>query len=298
MPEQSERRRSIRKRPEEGGESAWVTLENVPGRSGEVKAKVIDVSSGGLGLRLPFWLRDNDVIQIKGLAGASNSNGKVKARVVRCAATADGAYMAGITYEDGYEPPAQKDTESPADYYELMQVSTNADPEMIHRVYRLLAQRYHPDNTVTGDDAKFRELTDAYRVLSDPEKRAAYDVHLQSYRQQRWRLFDNKQAATGKVAEKSKRRGILELLYTTRQNQPSAPTLNLNELETLLGCPKEHLEFSLWYLRENGLVQRADNGRFAVTAKGVDYAEAEESAEQMVKDRLLSAAPEVERRTQ
>ena len=33
-------------------------------------------------------------------------------------------------------------------------------------------------------------------------------------------------------------------------------------------CPREHLEFSLWYLKENGLVTRMDNGRFAVTAKG------------------------------
>src|SRR5579871_2242430 len=217
MAEPSERRRSPRQKPGEGREPTWVTLENVPGRSGEVKAKIIDVSEGGLGIRLPFWLRDNDVILIKGLAGASSSTAKVKARVVRCAAAADGSYLAGVTYEDGYQPPLQKDTESPADHYELLQVSQNADPEMIHRVYRLLAQRYHPDNTVTGDENKFRELTDAYKVLSDPEKRAAYDVNLQSYRQERWRLFDSKQAAVGKMAEKSKRRGILELLYTTRQ---------------------------------------------------------------------------------
>ena len=297
MPEPSERRRSPRQAPEAGGESAWVTLENVPGRSGEVKAKVVDVSAGGLGIRLPFWLRDNDVILIKGLTGATNPTARVKARVVRCGATSDGAYMAGIAYEDGYQPPQQKDTESPPDYYELLQVSQNADPELIHRVYRLLAQRYHPDNTVTGDENRFRDLTDGYKVLSDPEKRAAYDVHLQSYRQNRWRLFDTRQAAVGKMAEKSKRRGILELLYTTRQSQPSAPTLNLNELETLLGCPKEHLEFSLWYLKENGLVQRADNGRYAVTAKGVDYAEEQEMAETS-QERLLPAARDSEQRTQ
>jgi hypothetical protein len=257
-----------------------------------VKAKVIDVSGGGLGLRLAFWLRDNEVILIKGLAGAPDPSAKIKARVVRCATATDGSYLAGVTYEDVYEPPQQPDTETPPDYYELMQVSTNADPDMIHRVYRLLAQRFHPDNAVTGDENKFRELTDAYKVLSDPEKRAAYDVHLQSYRQQRWQIFDNKQAAVGKMAEKSKRKGILELLYTTRQNQPSTPTLNLHELEKLLGCPREHLEFSLWYLRENGLIQRADNGRFAVTAKGVDYAEEQEMSDTVKKDRLLPAARE------
>ena len=50
------------------------------------------------------------------------------------------------------------------DYYEILQISTNAEPETVHRVYRLLAQRYHPDNAETGNDATFRKLTEAYHV--------------------------------------------------------------------------------------------------------------------------------------
>ena len=61
------------------------------------------------------------------------------------------------------------------DYYELLQISPNAELETIHRVFRLLAMRYHPDNPETGDPAKFLELTQAYEVLKDPEKRCAYD---------------------------------------------------------------------------------------------------------------------------
>ena len=85
--------------------------------------------------------------------------------------------------------------------------------------------------------------------------------------------------------------GILELLYTQRCNEPEKPSMNMHDLEDLLGCPREHLEFSLWYLKENGLVVRMDNGRFAVTAKGVDWAETEEAAERLREDRLLPAAP-------
>src|SRR4029453_9295546 len=44
------------------------------------------------------------------------------------------------------------------DYYELLQISPNAEPETIHRIYRLLAQRYHPENRETGDTRKFRQL--------------------------------------------------------------------------------------------------------------------------------------------
>ena len=62
--------------------------------------------------------------------------------------------------------------EEPVDYYEVLQVNTSADPETIDRVYRLLAQRFHPDNQQTGDERRFRTLLEAYTVLRDPEKRA------------------------------------------------------------------------------------------------------------------------------
>ncbi len=201
-----------------------------------------------------------------------------------------GGFRSGLAFENG-NGAAAASGEAVPDYYELLQISPNADPDMIHRVYRLLAQRYHPDNTVTGDEIAFRAITDAYKVLSEPEKRAAYDVNLHAYRQVRWRIFDQRQASIGKLAERSKRKGIVDLLYTKRCNEPEKPTMNLHELEDLLGCPREHLEFSLWYLKENGLVTRMDNGRFAVTAKGVDWAEQEEAAERLREDRLLSASP-------
>ena len=62
------------------------------------------------------------------------------------------------------------------DYYEILQVSRNADPETIERIFRLLAKRYHPDNIRTGNSERFSALTEAYQVLTHPEKRAEYDV--------------------------------------------------------------------------------------------------------------------------
>jgi predicted transcriptional regulator len=66
--------------------------------------------------------------------------------------------------------------------------------------------------------------------------------------------------------------------------------MNLREMEDLLGCPKEHLEFSLWYLKENSLIKPGDNGRFVITVKGVDSYEQSDAAE--IEHRLLTAPAE------
>lgn len=286
MSQTSERRRKPRQKPERGPEPVWVTLLNVPGASGEVRGKVLDHSDVGVGIEIPIALQENAFIVVQGLPNGTGPNGKVRARVVRCWSAGD-SFHAGLAYDE--VRGAQQTSDEVPDYYEVLQISPNADPDMIHRVYRLLAQRYHPDNTETGDETAFRKIMDAYKTLSDPEKRAAYDVNLHTYRQIRWKIFDQKQALNSKMAEKSKRRGILDLLYNARRQQPATPTMTLHELEDLLGCPREHLEFSLWYLKENALIARADNGRVMITAKGVDWAEAEE-AEQIREDRLLQAA--------
>lgn len=62
------------------------------------------------------------------------------------------------------------------DCYEVMQLSPNADPDIISHIHRLLAHRYHPDNSETGNGENFIRLSEAYEVLCDPEKRASYDA--------------------------------------------------------------------------------------------------------------------------
>ena len=55
---------------------------------------------------------------------------------------------------------------SKKDYYELLGVSKTATDEEIKRAFRKLAKMYHPDNKETGDEAKFKEIGEAYAILS------------------------------------------------------------------------------------------------------------------------------------
>jgi curved DNA-binding protein CbpA len=213
----------------------------------------------------------------------------VRSRVVWCRKRGVG-YRVGLVRA----PEAQRENPEPplrvepveVDHYEVLQLSPNADQETVQRVYRLLAQRYHPDHAETGDSEMFQRVVTAFQVLGDPERRAAYDVDYQMTRRLRWKIFDQPGAAQGLEAEKRKRKGILGLLYAKRVHQPDRAGMSLIELEDLLGVPREHLEFSMWYLKDSGLVSRGDNGRYAITVKGVDEAE-KEGQVSMPRDRLL-----------
>ncbi|HFB98912.1 MAG TPA: hypothetical protein ENJ62_07210, partial [Bryobacterales bacterium] len=175
------------------------------------------------------------------------------------------------------------------DYYEVLQVSPNAHPDTIHRVFKILAQRFHPDNPDTGDEETFKKILAAYNVLKDPEQRAAYDARRESHLRARWRIFRKPAEAMGPEAERRKRQGILQLLYRQRVQDPEYPALSIHDLEDLLGCPRDHLQFSLWYLKEKGYISRDDRGRYSITVTGIDEAEAA-AAPHVPAERLLQAA--------
>ena len=72
----------------------------------------------------------------------------------------------------------KRDQESPlaTDHYEILRVGQHADEDTIERVYRTLADRFHPDNPLTGDAETFRRLKEAYETLSNHDNRAKYNV--------------------------------------------------------------------------------------------------------------------------
>jgi curved DNA-binding protein CbpA len=132
----------------------------------------------------------------------------------------------------------------------------------------------HPDNQDTGNEARFRQLTEAYDVLSDPERRAKYDVVHTQQRQDRWRLVATGAEADNDFdAEQRVRLTVLEVLYTKRRVEPYSPGMFANDMEQLTGRPREHLEFTIWYLIQKKFVTRSDNSLLVITADGVEYLE-------------------------
>lgn len=73
------------------------------------------------------------------------------------------------------EPMASLREECNNSHYQQLQVDPGAETPVIRHAFRYLGNKYHPDNGNTGDAKLFREITEAWRVLSDGKKRAEYD---------------------------------------------------------------------------------------------------------------------------
>ncbi len=159
------------------------------------------------------------------------------------------------------------------DYYELFQLSPNADTETIERMFRHLAKKYHPDNVESANTERFRQIVEAHGTLVDPEARAGYDVKYQEYWDRKWRLAS--EAGDGSVYSNDHlaRKRLLSLLYVQRRRNSKNPGMGDQEMARLLNSPYELVEFHLWYLRAKGWVERLETGLLAITAEGVDRVE-------------------------
>ena len=156
------------------------------------------------------------------------------------------------------------------DFYEVLEISPNANSDTIDRVFRFLAQRYHPDHQETGDKKKFTQIVKAHEVLRDPEARAQYDFQYKKTSRYQWRLVEEAGQIDNFKNDEIIQARILSVLYIKRKRNIHNPGSGILELERLIGCPIEILDFHLWYLREKGWLCRLENGLLAITADGVD----------------------------
>lgn len=186
--------------------------------------------------------------------------------------------------------PSGKQIMNTPDYYEFLQISRNAEPATIHRVFQFLAARFHPDNVQTGDVEKFMLLKKAYEVLSNPERRAQYDTAADSEIPPPVPLSAEIDFLDSMKGELNRRLALLALLYVRRRTNSSRPEVPLNEVELRMGFPRDYLEFTMWYLQRKGYIIRADNSDFTLTADGVDFVEMQREQIPMLNKLLTSHA--------
>jgi curved DNA-binding protein CbpA len=159
------------------------------------------------------------------------------------------------------------------DFYELLQISPNAERETIERVHKMLAVRFHPDNPETGNVDQFILLNRAYEMLTDPDARAVYDEAYHVHDIEPIPLFELREFAMGVDGEANRRMGILCLLYNRRRANPDDAGLSILEFEKMMSIPREHLMFTMWYLKEQSCVKQNESSDFEITGAGVDYVE-------------------------
>jgi len=182
------------------------------------------------------------------------------------------------------------------DYYEFLQISPNAEPATIQRVYRFLAGRYHPDVPGTGDNEKFVLLKEAFDVLSDPVRRAKYDAIYESQTPDPVPLSTSIDFMGDINAELNRRVAVLALLYIQRRTKPYTPEVSLPEVEKRMGFPRDYLNFTMWYLKSKEYITVADNSDFTLTALGVDVVESNRAKipilNKLLTDRAGPSSPE------
>lgn len=159
------------------------------------------------------------------------------------------------------------------DYYEMLQISPNADTETIERIFRHFAKKHHPDNNESADHEHFYQLVEAHKVLSDPESRASYDIKHQNYWNNKWSIAAMASDSSALTEDKTVRERLLSMLYFQRRRYMNKPGLGEHEMARLINTPHELVEFHLWYFRSKGWIERLENGHLAITAEGVDEAE-------------------------
>lgn len=188
------------------------------------------------------------------------------------------------------------------DYYELLMVSPNADRTMIEWAVRLMLTRYGPKSPETADQQKYDLVKAAYRALSDPARRSAYDAEradlLRSAavsavgeanevnaaqppipRGEHGRLHpeairvQHEASAEDVRVQQRLRQAVLSALYEVMLKRPRSAEAGRAEIARTVGCRTDDLEFPIWFLREQEMLRTSVQGLYEISVKGVEWVE-------------------------
>lgn len=253
-----------------------LTWKRPDGMTDSAEARGLNISKTGIAIECPRDLASGQIVFLQSQDGSFEGDCEVVHSTRRA-----GKFIVGLEFrvDDLFEEQAYGGLRTPTptdnepDYYEILQISPKADVQTIHRVFRMMAARFHPDNPETGDVEEFLRLKKAYSVLSDAALRTEYDAVRASKENGPLPVFELKDFVTDANAEINRRLGVLSILYNQRRMDPEHPGVSMLDLESRMGFPREHLMFTLWYLRAKQFVIAEDNSDYALTADGADFVE-------------------------
>ena len=250
------------------------------GQAQQIDADGLDLSPLGIGIESTVELEPGTIVRVQsedpqliGTAVVKHCTPRGRVFGVGLAFTTETKWMPKLPSRKVLDHTRKPMLDETTDFYELLQISPGAEPQTIHRVYHMMAARFHPDNAETGSLEKFLALKRAYEVLSDSVRRAEYDASRESQQAGPMPVFELKDFVEGIEGEANRRLGVLSLLYNKRRMNQDHPGVSVLELEKRMNFPREHLSFTLWYLRSKGYISPEDNSDFTLTALGADYVE-------------------------
>lgn len=175
------------------------------------------------------------------------------------------------------------------DHYLVLNVEPHASSEAIQKAYSALAAKYHPNKGVTPDPEKFKSVTLAFEVLSDPATRRMFDDLRPKDKDEvpefRADFFD------AVARERYRRLTLLCMLYDRRRDRPVTGCMSMRHVEQMTVFPSEELQLSIWYLKQRGYVVTDDKSNLQISMEGMDYLEAHLPPPETILPYLRSHAP-------
>jgi DnaJ domain/PilZ domain len=258
--------------------------EDASGQVSNARPGVRDISEAGMRVECPIPIAPGTPVYME----VPRYGFPIEATVRYCVPEGDG-FRIGFEFSAATRQSIEAAAPE-ADYYEVLQLNPKADMETVHRVYRIMAARFHPDNPESGDQERFLLMSEAYRILGDPERRAQYDALRGSERPRALPLFQARAFVDEKEGEVNRRLGVLCLLYAQRRRNAEHPAISLLDLEEVMAIPREYLEFTLWYLKQKKYIEMDQGADFSLTAAGVDFVEENTPAHAILRKLIGSAA--------
>jgi len=231
-----------------------------------IRGRAVDFSKSGARIHSPDPLEVGAQVYLR-----ADSFGLMGMAKVRYCQHRLAGYVVGLELEK--RGSSMRTPDDFIDYYEVLQISPKADLETIHRVFRMQAARYHPDNKQSGNAERFMLLSRIYETLVDTKKREQYDIRRRMREPGAIPVFGLAEFVAGIEGEVNRRLGVLCLLYKRRRSNPDHPALSLLQLEFLMDFPREHLMFTVNYLREKDQIRIVENSDYQITAEGIDALE-------------------------